>query len=209
MTAQLTSDLRSSGSWTPAPRWATPRTPERPTYGPAIIAIAGLLGRPFMPWQVQVVMVGLEVQSEAAGDPNPGAWAYDEVDVFVERQAGKTTLLRPVMVHRCGVPRARGFMTAQTGREARARLMDATDDILTSVYRPRVRRKVSHSFEELRWLATQATMVPFSPNEDDMHGETPDLVSVDEIWAYGAEEARKLTAAYEPGFATKNGQTWK
>lgn len=154
-------------------------------------------------------MVGLEVQDEAAGDPNPGAWAYDEVDVFVQRQAGKTTLLRPVMVHRCGVPRARVFMTAQTGRKARARWMDATDDILTSVYRDRVRRKVSHSFEELRWTSTAATVVPFAPNEDDMHGETPDLVSVDEVWAYDAEQARKLTAAYEPGFATKNGQTWK
>lgn len=171
--------------------------------------IATILGKPFMPHQQYIADVALEVQSEAAGDPSPGDWAYDDVRVSVERQAGKTTLLRPVMVHRCGTPKARIFMTAQTGRKARSRWMDATDDILSSAYRDEVRRKISHSFEELRWRKTQSLILPFAPNEDDMHGETPDMVSVDEQWAFDHDQARKVQAAYVPGFLTKNAQAWK
>jgi hypothetical protein len=192
----------------PAPKFATRRTPERPTYGDAVGKLAKLLGTPLMPWQQYVVDVALEIQSIEAGDPSPGEWAFDEVVVTTPRQAGKTTLIRPVMVHRCGTyPQARVWMTAQSGRHARRRWMDATD-ILVQHLSNKVKRKIGVGHEELRWLATNSTLEPFAPNQDSLHGETPDLVTVDEFWTFDAEAAEELQQAYLPGFTTKDAQAW-
>lgn len=170
--------------------------------------LAKLLGTPLMPWQQYVVDVALEIQSIEAGDPSPGEWAFDEVVVTTPRQAGKTTLIRPVMVHRCGTyPSARVWMTAQSGRHARRRWMDATD-ILVQHLAAKVKRKIGVGHEELRWLATNSTLEPFAPNQDSLHGETPDLVTVDEFWTFDAEEAEELQQAYIPGFTTKDAQAW-
>lgn len=168
------------------------------------------MGRPPMPWQRDVWDVALEVQSEAAGDPEPGAWAYDDALITVERQAGKTTGLRPVVVHRCGRESGvRVFMTAQKREKARLRWLDATDDMLRSVLGPDVKRLISNGHEVLEWLEQRSKFSPFAPNEDDLHGESPDMVVVDEWWAFEEEQTKALEAAYVPGFATKNGQAWK
>ena len=68
-------------SWGPAPRWGTPRTPSRATFGPVVAEISSRMGRPFYPWQRYVVDVGLEVLDD-------GSWAYDEVIVEVESGRG-------------------------------------------------------------------------------------------------------------------------
>jgi hypothetical protein len=170
---------------------------------------AALLGKPFMPWQAYVVLVGLEVQSAEAGDPEPGAWAYDTVGVSVQRQAGKTYLLRPVIAHRLrSIPHARVWSTAQTRVHARRRWLDLTDALLASPLERDLRRKTGVGHEELRWVETSSTLEPFAPNGDSLHGETPDLVAVDELWAFDAEEGRDLRQAYRPGSATKNFQVW-
>ena len=193
-----------------APRWATPRTLERATFGPVVARISALMGFPLMPWQRRVVDVALEVQSEEADDPNPGSWAFQNVDVTTQRQTGKTTLLRPVVCRVAGADvNQRIFTTAQNRNKARARWMDATDAILASPLRGEVRRKVSNSFEELRWRETNSTFVPFGPNDSDMHGEVPDLVIVDELWTFDYEQALAVKGAYVPGFTTKDGQAWK
>lgn len=163
-----------------------------------------------MPWQRSVVDVALEVQSEAAGDPAPGEWAYQDITATIQRQAGKTTLLQPVVAHRLGSwERCRVFSTAQKREKARARWMDTTDTFLTSPLKDKVRRKTARMGEELRWVETMSTFVPFAPNDDDMHGETPDLVLVDELWAFTHEMAKSVQAAYVPGFTTKDAQAWK
>lgn len=209
MTAVLVSEVESSSSWTVGPRWATARTPERPTYGPIVGAVSAAMGRSFMPHQQLVVDVGLEVQSEAAGDPDPGQWAYDEIGWTVQRRGGKTTIITPLATHRARLlRRARMFMTAQNRDKARARWMDATDDILSSPLRSDVRRKISHTFEELRWVEGGALFVPFAPNEEAMHSETPDLVFIDELWAFTADQRRAIQAGYVPAFATSGGQAW-
>jgi hypothetical protein len=168
-----------------------------------------MLGKPFMPWQTVVVEVALEVQSAEAGDPEPGAWAYDTVGVSTQRQAGKTYLLRPVMAHRMrSVPAARLWSTAQTRVHARRRWIDLTDALLSSPLERELRRKTGVGHEELRWVSTRSTLEPFAPNGDSLHGETPDFVGIDEVWAFDAEEGRDLRQAYRPGFATKNAQAW-
>ncbi len=200
----------SSASSTVLPRWGTPRTPERPSYGAAVAAVSEAMGRPLMPHQRHAVDVFLEVQSEAAGDPEPGEWAYDDASWTVQRRGGKTAVIAPVAAHRARlVQRARMFMTAQTRAKARSRWLDVTDDLLSSVLRPDVRRKVGNMNEELRWVETGSLLTPFAPNEEGLHSETPDLVFVDELWAFNAEQARAIKAGYVPAFATSSGQAWK
>jgi hypothetical protein len=210
MTLAAEAVAASSGSFTVAPRWATPRTPERPSFGPVVGRISAAMGRPFMPHQQMVVDVALEVQSEAAGDPNPGDWAYDDPGFTGPRRLGKTSIITPVTVHRAEtIRRAVILMTAQKDSKARDRWMDATEDILGSELRDTVRRKVSHSFEEMRWIKTGSTFGPFAPKEDETHGDTLHLVWVDEVWAFSQEQRRRVQAGYVPAFATTNGQAWK
>lgn len=200
---------QSSRSSTVPPAWATKRNPLRPSYGPAVVAAAAMLGKPLMPWQAYVVTVGLEVQSVEAGDPDPGSWAYDTVGVSVQRQAGKTYLLRPVVAHRLrSVDGARVWQTAQSGVHARRRWLDLSESLTRSALGSDLRRKIGVGHEELRWLETGSTLEPFAPNGESLHGETPDLVLVDELWAFDAEEARELRQAYRPGFATRDSQVW-
>lgn len=192
-------------SWGPAPRWATPRSPERPTYGPVVARIARKLGMPLMPWQRYVIDVMHEV------DPVTGFWVYDEVVVTVPRQAGKTTLKIPVYVHRLGsIRRWNGWMTAQNGGKALDRWNSSREWMEEAPeLAGKIKSKVSIGHEEIRWKSTNGVLRPFTPNGEAMHGESPDLVDVDEWFAFGQVEAEALTGAYEPGFLTRNAQAFK
>lgn len=210
MTAVTIDEAQRSDSWTVPPRWATPRTPERPSYGPVVAAASALMGRPLMPHQREIVDVFLEIQSEEAGDPEPGEWAYDDGTATVERRGGKTSIQAPIVTHRARmIPRARMFMAAHKGETTRRRWLDITEDILSSPLRPEVKRKVSITHEELRWIQNGSTLVPFTANEDAMHSETPHLVLIDELWAFNEEQKRVVEAGYVPAFATSSGQALK
>ena len=190
-------------SWGPAPRWATSRSPERPTFGPAVAKLAKSLGKPLLPWQRYVVDVGLEVDQE-------GEFVYDEVIVFAQRRSGKTVIIEPVTFHRCGQPAKRSaWITAQKRDNAVKRWRAATDVMLESPLGPRLSRKVSHSFEELMWKKTGSQFLPFAPDEDSMHGEDPDLVWVDELWSLSLEQKKKIQQGYQPAWSVKTGQEWK
>lgn len=161
---------------------------------------------PLMPWQRYVIDVAHEV------DPVTGFWAYDEIVVTVPRQAGKTTLKIPVYVHRLGrIDLGELWMTAQAGGKAldrwnRARLWMEKP---SSGIAHRIKSKVSIGHEVITWKDTLANLRPFTPNEESLHGESPDLVDVDEWWAFTQQAARELEQAYSPGFLTKNAQAWK
>src|SRR5215207_11777411 len=100
-------------SWGPAPRWATPRSLDRPTYGGTLARIGRELGLPPMPWQAYIYDVTHEI------DPRTGWWCYDDIVITVPRQAGKTTLKIPLYVHRMGaLELAQLWMTAQSGGKA-------------------------------------------------------------------------------------------
>lgn len=157
-----------------------------------------------MPWQRHVVDVALEVRED-------GSWAYSEVVVTIPRQAGKTTILRPITVHRCMAgDMRRVFLAAQTRKHSRRRWMDACSAMQHSrLLKGRTKQKVSNGFETLEFPATGSSFEPFAPSGEDLHGETPDLVLLDEIWAFTADEYAVLMGAIQPGFTTKDGQTIK
>jgi hypothetical protein len=167
--------------------------------------LAAELGFPLMPWQAYVHDVANEV------DPDTGWWAYDEVVITVERQAGKTTLKIPLYAHRMQlVPRGELWMTAQNGKKAVKRWENATNAMLAiPELNPHLKRWVTVARERMQWTPTGALLVPFAPDDENMHGESPDLVDVDEWWAFDAVAAEGLIASYSPGFLTKNAQAWK
>lgn len=209
-----TDETRLTGSWNPswgpAPRYATARTLERETFGPQIRRIARLLGLKPFAHQEYAWDVGLEVQSEAAGDPNPGAWAYDTVTMTMPRRSGKTVTLQPVTMHRAElIRRAYLVMTAQSGKAAVKRWRDLADVIEDSYMGDRVKKRISISHEELRWHKTQSVFEPFAPKDDANHGDEPDLILATEIWKWTAEQGAALEQAIRPTFLTNNAQFWR
>lgn len=194
-------------SWGPAPLWATERTPERPTYGPVVAKAAELMGRPLFPHQRYVADVLGEVQSEAAGDPEPGRLAYDQGAALMQRRSGKTVLVQPMVARICGGPTKKtAWTTAQKRENAVHRWRDATDQILASPLAPLVRRKISNMHEELRWRRNGSVYVPFGPDEESMHGEDPDFVIGDELWSLTLAELEMIQDGYRPAWSVKEGQ---
>ncbi|HEY9416205.1 MAG TPA: hypothetical protein VIQ30_15705 [Pseudonocardia sp.] len=192
-------------SWGPAPRWATPRSPHRPTYGGHVARIALGMRLPLMPWQAYIHDVINEV------DPATGWWCYDEVVITVPRQAGKTTLKIPLYTHRMqNTRRGEFWMTAQNGQKAVKRWSVASQSMLDiPELNPNLKQWVSNSNWKLLWKDTGSILIPFAPNDENMHGESPEMVDVDEWWAFDLLAADGLEASYQPGFLTKNGQAIK
>lgn len=105
------------------PRFSTRARPERPTLGPRVAKIGGVLGTPFMPWQQLVADVGLELVEAHNGLLVP---AYREIIVTVPRQNGKTTIVLSWELDRAlnWKLRQRIVYTAQTGNDARKKLLE-------------------------------------------------------------------------------------
>lgn len=196
-------------SWGPAPLFATRRTVERPTFGPVIADVATALGRPLMPHQRYVVDVLGEVQSAEAGDPDPGRLAYDDGVVLMPRRSGKTVVVQPMVARVCGgrVP-AQAWAMAQSRESSVLRWRDATDHLLAALGSA-VKRKVSNSHEELRWLATQSVYRPVAPSDEAMHGEEPALVTIDELWTLTIAELAAIEAGFRPAWSVADGQSVK
>src|SRR6516164_5185695 len=91
-----------------AARWSTPRSPDRPTHGGRAVKLAEAAGWRLMPWQRQVLNIGLEL------DPVSHLPAYREVRVSVPRRSGKTVTLLAVQIDRSlGWRHQRSLYTAQ------------------------------------------------------------------------------------------------
>lgn len=175
-----------------------------PSRGGQVALIARALGTPLMPWQRQVADVALEVL------PN-GAWRYPLVVVTVPRQAGKTTLVSAVAMQRAMTrPGSRVFMTAQKGKDARARWRDLRDRVEAdgSPLAAHVTTLSGAGTETLR-LPNRSEVKPFAPTRDALHGETPPLVIIDEAWAFDAARGEDLMQAIRPAQITlRDRQLW-
>lgn len=190
------------------PRWLTPRSPGRLSFGPVVAEVSAALGRPFMPHQRAAMDVFLEVQS--GEDPEPGEWAYDDNAETIQRRAGKTAQIQPLVIHRMrSLDMARCFLTAQNRDKARSRFLEAAEPLSRSVLGDDLALKTGNMNELLTWKANGSTFAPFAPNEGAIDGEDPDLVIVDELWKFTAEQRRLLEASYVPALGTSGGQAFK
>lgn len=196
-------------SWGPAPRFATARSSECPSFGPVVRRAAEALGHPLFPGQQFVFDVALEV---AGGGPEP-EWVFDEVVDTEPRRAGKTYKLLPLVAHRCSLPgrRQEVWLTAQDNTRAVDRWADVAVPLEAGLNRRRrvVKRLVSIGHETLSWLDGGSFFRPFAPGEKQLHGADPDLAIADELWSMDLEDKAHLETAIEPAFAVKAGQFWK
>lgn len=188
-----------------APKYATARNPENPSFGGRVAAAAEFLGGSLMPWQRLVADVAMEL------DPNnPGAWRYPVVVVSVPRQAGKSFLLRAVMVDRMMAYNGRQIlMTAQTGKDARKRWKQIVDELKADKRKGYFAVRASQGSERLEYLRRGSFIAPFAPTPKSIHGDTLHLVTVDEAWAFDYESGLALETAINPTQLTiKDSQLW-
>ena len=160
------------------PRFETPRTLSRPSYGPAAASMAELVGMPLMSWQRRVLDVALEY------DEKSGRFFYREVRLTVPRQSGKTILLMMVMVHRCLAmgPNRRVAMMMQDGKSARKKMLD---DFLPLLARSDLRDfftvRKSNGDESFTWK-NGSMWFPLASSETAGHGLTLDFALIDEAF---------------------------
>lgn len=181
----------------PPPRSATART-DRPTFGPALAAVADKLGMPPMPWQAMV--------ADAALEHLDGRLVYRDVVVSIPRQSGKTSLIFALIIWRMlSAPSQRIAYGAQTRLACRGKLLDD--------WWPRLRRsplgdlftvsRVNGS-ESLR-CSNGSMLVLLSGDESAGHGSTFDLGILDEAWALDHRPEQSV----RPAMVTKvNAQLW-
>lgn len=182
---------------TAAPRWFTPRDLTAPTYGPHVGKVARDLGMPLMPWQRLV--------SETTGELNTlGRFRYPLSIILVPRRAGKTGLTLPTAIQRVSIaPGSRGWYTAQTGGDAGAVFREEWDPIVkASPLNSLVKARLSNGSQGFT-LPGNRKLGIFAPTRKALHGKSADFVTVDETWAFSAEEGEYLEAALRPTMLTR------
>jgi phage terminase large subunit-like protein len=172
------------------PRWATPRTKRR-TLALEVAKVARDLGIPLLPWQRQVLSVALE---RAGRRP-----AYRDVLVSVPRQSGKSRMALALIIWRL---LAEGdqlvLYSAQSRVAARRKLLHT--------WWPRIARSpLADRFKLFRGFGAETLSADngsrlelLSATESAGHGETTDLIVVDEAWVHqdaGVEQAVRPTMA--------------
>lgn len=202
----------TTGSLACPPRFGTPRNLDRPTYGPEFGEVARRLGQPLMPWQQHYFDVAYEY------DPDTQLLAYDEDDITVPRQSGKTTAIRTKKVHRSTVMAARlgpqrSAYYAQTRLAARRKL---ERDFAPSLRQSRSFREVPHSRSRptraTEWrlsLNNGSEAIEFgngslwgidAPSRTGGHGDTLDDADIDEAFAHYDDT---VEGAVRPAQATR------
>lgn len=188
------------------PRFGTPRDPSRKTLGKRWAKVARGLGKPFMPWQRHVADVAGEI------DPETGELYYGEVVVTVPRQSGKTTLILPVNVERCIVPRAQGpqrvVYSAQTRNDARKKLIEEHLPILEGTPLRGLmsgKPRTTNGSESILWR-NKSRMGLMATTKKSGHGPTIDVTTLDEFFAQVDD---RMEQAVRPSMITRRGsQLW-
>ena len=153
-----------------------------------------------MPWQADALDVALEVVD--------GRPAYPYVVVTVPRQSGKTTISRSASLAVC-LARADAtvWYTAQTRNAARDRWLDASRAIDRSLLGEHTTTRMTNGSEAL-WWPNGSRWRLFAPMAEALHGETADMIQLDESWAFSHARGTELLQAAIPAGATRPFQLW-
>lgn len=161
------------------PRFATRRTPSRASLGAQVAAVSDALGQPLLPWQRYVADVATELD-------NSGLPAFREIVVSVPRQAGKTTLVLVMQLQRCigWATAQRVAYTAQTGQDARKKLLDDQVPILDRSPLRHAVAKINRAQGNEGVLFRNGSRIDVLASTDSAgHGKTLDLGVLDEVFA--------------------------
>lgn len=179
----MTSALLKPTALACPPRFGTPRDLSRSTLGSAVAKVATRLGKPLMEWQRYVVDVALEI------DPATGRFAYDEVNLTVPRQSGKTTLILSRATHRCSAttffgPRQHVVYTAQTRKDARQKFVEEfiPDLEASPTFASRSTPHLGNGDEHIRFKNRSRFGVE-ATTEKSGHGPVLDEAFIDEAFA--------------------------
>lgn len=181
------------------PRFGTPRNPDRPTLGPAIGAVARMLGTPLMPWQQYVADVTAEI------DPATGRYWYREYVLTVPRQSGKSAFVLAKASHRASAtkfygPRQQIVYTAQTRKDARKKFEeDYFPPLIESAKRLGAKEHWNNGSEHFRFPNRSRFGIE-STTEKSGHGGTLDEVFIDEAFA---QQDGRLEQAFGPAMITR------
>lgn len=191
-----------SMAFAPKPRFITPMDPDAPSEGREIARLARALGKPLMPWQRTVVQGATEKTEH-------GLYKYSRVLITVPRQSGKTTLVGPVQLHRIMTrPNAKAFFSAQTGKDADKRMRDLIQltmgSPLAALFKPR------YAAGSMGVSLANGSRLSTFAGPENIHGETPILVTLDEIWAHDQAKGIDYAGAIGPAQSTLEGfsQWW-
>jgi phage terminase large subunit-like protein len=180
------------------PRWATPRTRRR-TYGPQVAAVARQLGFGLLPWQRQVLSTALERSGRRP--------AYRDVAVSVPRQSGKSSLaLSLIMWRLLSEPDQLVLYSAQSRVAARRKLLFTWwPRLLRSPLAPCLKLFKGFGAEQLS-CDNGSRLELLAATESSGHGETTDLVVVDEAWVH---QDASVEQSVRPTMATRaDAQLW-
>lgn len=170
------------------------------TEGHEIARVAKMLGRTLMPWQRKAVDVATEYRLDEFGRRH---YRYSKVVITVPRQSGKTTLMGPLQLHRIMTrAQSKAFFTAQTGQDAKKRMIDLIELVTGSAAAPLFKPTYANGAEGIAVKGKGSAVTRFSPTLSALHGETPLLVTFDEIWKYSLELGNALLGAAGPGQIT-------
>lgn len=147
-----------------------------------------------MPWQQQVADVGLEY------DPETGLPAYPKVVVTVPRQSGKTVLCLSWMVWRAMQDKSLIAYTAQTGQDAKQKLVN---DFIRLLADSPLRILVSRTWKSPAYTAIEfkngSKIEALTTSEEAGHGKTIHMTVMDEAFAH---EDNRLEQALIPAMLT-------
>lgn len=183
-----------------APRWSTSPTPGACHELGACRAVAAMLGTPLLPWQEWVARIATE---RRADDPRRYRWPL--FLLTVPRQAGKTTIVRVILLTRAILYLdRRAFYTAQTGKDATERWADLAALVMRrgNPLAPLVTLRKAAGSARLTVTPTGSRLHPFAPTPESLHGYTPHDVAVDELFAFTDAEGVDLEGAIIPAQMT-------
>jgi phage terminase large subunit-like protein len=191
--------MTSTVSWheSPPPTSATPRT-DRATYGGDVAETARMLGTPFMGWQSLAADRGMEHAD--------GRLVYREVDLSIDRQAGKSTLILAVAVRRMlSAPNRWLTYTSASRLAARRKLLKVWWPLIQhSPLRDMFTVSKGTGSESLE-CSNGSVLLLLSGDEASGHGDSIDTSFLDEAWSLteASEQAVRPAMAARP-----NGQLW-
>lgn len=159
------------------------------------------LGWEPMPWQEQVLEVAYEIDDD-------GDLVYREIVLIVPRQAGKTSLMLAVQVHRALFFEGNqtSIYTAQTRNDARLKFLDEHVPLLEhSPFSLFFKKRLATGAESILWKNGSIHSI-VAPNRKAGHGKSLDLAIIDEAFARDNDE---LEQGLKPAQITrKSAQLW-
>ncbi|MBW3083800.1 hypothetical protein [Bifidobacterium phasiani] len=184
------------------PRYCSGRDPSLPTDGPAVGVVSEALGHPLIPWQRLVADIAGEYRVDEQGRK---VLAHPRVVVTVPRQAGKTTVdeaghIRSLLMG----PNRIGWYVAQRGTDAVAHFKQVVKDVEASpALRPLIADVKYTAGDMGLWLKNGSVFKPSPPTDSSGHGFQGDRITLDEAWAFNAQQGGALLQAFVPTTITR------